>query len=269
MNRDPRAPPETRSLRDIQKAVQAYVLCGDPGAEARVLSTARVAARVRLDIYAQGYRMRLKEALEDDFQALRASMGEAAFERLADGYIEACPSKHFSLRYFGQALPAHLGRGEHAARPWLAELASFEWLLGEAFDAPGAVPLGIDALASVPPASWPALSFLLHPSVRRIDLAWNVPAVRAAVESGQDPPAAEAFEVRVPWLLWRKELKTYYRSLEPDEAAGLDRIGEGASFGRLCEDLCRWVAEDAVAARAAGFLRRWVMDGLLTEIRIV
>ncbi|MGH2578315.1 MAG: hypothetical protein ACRDG9_11305, partial [Actinomycetota bacterium] len=63
LSRDP-AP-----LREVQQAIQSYVLRGDRDAEARVLSTSRVDARTRLDIYAKGYRLRLLEALEEDFQA--------------------------------------------------------------------------------------------------------------------------------------------------------------------------------------------------------
>ncbi|MGQ0594641.1 MAG: HvfC/BufC N-terminal domain-containing protein [Gammaproteobacteria bacterium] len=256
------------SLREIQQAIQSYVLCGDRGAEARVLTTSRVDARTRLDIYAKGYRLRLLEALEEDFRALRASMGEEAFQRLAEDYIDAHPSAHFSLRHFGRHLPRHLSHGEYSASPWLFDLASFEWLLGEAFDAPGATLVTAEALASVTPASWPDMGFTLHPSVRRISLGWNVTRIRLAVESEEPPPGPERSEAAIPWLVWRQGLKTYYRSLEPAEAMSLDRVRDGVTFGNLCEDLCRWVAEDEVAARAAGFLRRWVTDGLVTEIHV-
>ncbi|MGH8567376.1 MAG: DNA-binding domain-containing protein [Gammaproteobacteria bacterium] len=256
------------SLREVQKAIQAYVLRGDRGAEARVLTTSRVDARTRLDIYAKAYRLRLLEALEEDFRAVRASMGEGAFRRLAEDYIDAHPSAHFSLRHFGRHLPRHLSHGEYSASPWLFDLASFEWLLGEAFDAPGATLVSTEALASMPPASWADMGFTLHPSVRRISLGWNVTRIRQAVESDEPLPAPECSQAVLPWLVWRQGLKTYYRSLEPDEAMSLDRVHSGATFGNLCEDLCPWVAEDEVAARAAGFLQRWVTDGLLTAIHV-
>jgi hypothetical protein len=261
--------PDPATLREVQRAIQSYVLRGDRDAEARVLSTSRVDARTRLDIYAKGYRLRLMEALEEDFRAVRALIGEGAFQRLAEGYIDAHPSAHFSLRYFGQHLPSCLCHGKYSASPWLFELASFEWLLGEAFDAPGATPVTPEALASVPPTSWPDMGFTLHPSVRRIELGWNVPRIRQAVESEERPPAPERSEVVLPWLVWRQGLTTYYRSLEPAEAMTLDRVREGATFGILCEDLCQWVAEDEVAARAAGLLRRWVTDGLVTAVRVL
>jgi hypothetical protein len=256
------------ALRDIQQAIQAYVLCGDRGAESGVQGTPRVDARTRLEIYAKGYRLRLLEALQEDYPALRARMGEEAFGWLAEGYIDAHPSTYFSLRYFGQHLPGDLSGGEHAGSPWLAELATFEWALGEAFDAPGAAVVMAEALSSVAPTSWPELGLTLHPSVRRLSLGWNVSRIRQAIDDGQPPPAPEAFESMVPWLVWRQGLGVYYRSLTAAEASSLDRARQGESFGALCEGLCAFMSEDEVALRAAGFLRRWVTDGLVAAIRV-
>jgi hypothetical protein len=65
------------------------------------------------------------------------------------------------------------------------------------------------------------------------------------------------------WLLWRRGVKTLFRSLDAFEAMILDAARAGASFGHLCEQVARQVDESAVAIRAATFLRGWIAEELI------
>ena len=67
----------------------------------------------------------------------------------------------------------------------------------------------------------------------------------------------------VAWVIWRPELMSNFRSLEPDEAAMLDAMIEGRPFPALCEALLAYVEEDQAPARAAGLLRSWVEEGMI------
>ena len=69
------------------------------------------------------------------------------------------------------------------------------------------------------------------------------------------------------WLLWRQDLRTYFRSLQPEEAAALDAAREGRAFGELCGLLSAQLGEAQAPAKAAGFLREWVESGLLIAVR--
>jgi hypothetical protein len=71
----------------------------------------------------------------------------------------------------------------------------------------------------------------------------------------------------VQWLLWRQDLRTYFRSLATGEAEALGAAREGQSFGELCTLLCAEFGEDQAPATAAGFLRGWVESGLLVATR--
>ena len=37
-------------------------------------------------------------------------------------------------------------------------------------------------------------------------------------------------------------------------------------FAAICEGLCEWVDAQNVAAHAAGLLKQWLTDGLISEI---
>lgn len=251
-------------LLDSQQRLQDYLLRNAGAADELVTADARADAAERLGVYANAYRLRLLEVLGNDYPALRAVAGEEAFERLGRAYIESHPSDTPSVRWFGRHLPEFLRLSEPGL---LAEIAAFEWRKGEVFDAPEAEALEIAAVAAVPPESWPQMCLLLQPALRRLNLRWNAPALCQAQEAEQELPPAEQSEEVVHWLLWRDaELDIRWRSLGDDEAAALDAVVDGASFGEICELLCQWVEPEDAAMHAAGLLKRWIFDGLVTEL---
>jgi hypothetical protein len=131
------------------------------------------------------------------------------------------------------------------------------------FDAADAEPLSAVALARIAPADWAELRFGFHPSVRRLALEWNAPQLWKALTEGGERPELELAAVPVEWLAWRQDLRTYFRSLEPPEAALLDAARAGSSFGELCELLA--AAHDAgqAPAQAAALLAAWLSSGLI------
>jgi hypothetical protein len=121
-------------------------------------------------------------------------------------------------------------------------------------------------MRAIPVARWFEIRLDFHPALRRLDLHWNVPALWQAVDRHEvDLPSLVSTEATVPWLLWRQDLKTFFRSLDPEEAWVLETARAGKTFGELCEGLCAFFPEDQVAAKAAGLMRRWVTDGLVAR----
>jgi hypothetical protein len=256
-------------LPQVQGDFQSYLLDGDSAAiEAHVIGTERVPVATRLSIYGDGYRTRLVDALAANFPVLSELLGEGDFETLATAYIGAHPSSFFSIRYYGNALADFLAtEPEYASAPVLAELARWEWAMTEVFDAADAGPIGPDDLARISPDEWAGMRFDWHPSVRRLTLAWNAPQIWKAVSDEAEPPEVGLSAEPVQWLLWRRELRTYFRSMQSAEVAALEAAREGQPFGELCALLCAQLGEAEAPAKAAGFLRDWVESGLLTGIR--
>jgi hypothetical protein len=252
-------------LPQIQGDFQSYLLRGDATIEAHVVGTERVPIATRLSIYGDGYRARLGEALQANFPVLSELLGEVDFETLATAYVRSHDSPFFSIRYYGNGLADFLATDpEYAGAAVLAEIARWEWAMTEVFDAADADSVGVSDLASVAPEEWAELRFGLHPSVRRLTLSWNAPQIWNAVSDGAEPPEVVFSPEPVQWLLWRHELRTYFRSLHPGEAEALEAVREGESFGDLCGLLCARFDEAEAPAKAAGFLRDWVESGLLT-----
>ena len=248
-------------LAALQNAFQGGLLGADTGVLARLRSTSKADAATLLAVYRNAYILRLMEALGDDHPALLKLIGEDEFAAMTRASAAAHPSRHPSIRWFGTKLPAFLrNTPPWAERPWLAELAAFERSLRDAFDAADAQPVGVEAMAAVAPEAWPDLRFRFLPSLRRLDLGWNV------AQTWKDETPPERLEAPVAWAFWRPELVTEYRSLEPDEASALDAAASGATFAELCEGLLRWRAPDQAPARAAGLLRAWLDQRLLAGV---
>lgn len=248
-------------LAELQQAFQGSLLDAGAGVLARLRPTSRADPATLFAVYRDAYILRLAEALGDDHPALAKQLGPDEFAALTRAYAAAHPSRRPSIRWFGARLPAFLGETPPwSERPWLAELAAFERSLRDAFDAADAAPIGVEALASVPPEAWPGLRFRFLPSLRRLDLAWSV----ARTWKEDAPP--ERLEAPVAWAFWRPELITEYRSLEPDEAWAIDAAASGAAFAELCDGLLRWHAADQAPARAAGLLRAWLDQRLLAAV---
>lgn len=259
------------ALQQLQRCFENYVLRPNVPMQApmasQVVSTARAEATTRLSIYANGYRLRLLEALETDYPALRALVGDEAFYELGRSYIKAQPSRFFNLRWYGGGFAEFL---RHACgdRPAWCELAVFEWAMGLAFDAADERPVRIEDVAAMPNESWPGLTFRLHASVQRLDLEWTVAEYWKAIDHKEAPQAVAQLSSPQAWLIWRKDLITYFRSLSDDEAWALDAARDGSSFAEICEGLCRWIAPEQVAMHAASLLRNWIGEELIAEIRV-
>ena len=257
------------ALADLQQAFQGYVLRDEASLAERIAGGQQVDPRQRLRVYFDAYRLRLLEALATDYEALRALMGDEAFGAACRAYVEATPSLFRNVRWYGGGLPEYL----RVTRPWveqpvLHEVASFEWTLTLAFDAPDAPVVRFDELAALPQQSWPVLGFVLHPSVHFLELRTNAPSLRKATDAGDPLPDAVLADDAKTWLIWRKALTAYFRSLSESESWALAAVREGANFTALCEGLCRWCSPDQAAAQAATLLRQWVDDELISDLTI-
>ena len=131
-------------LREHQQQLMAYLLGQDSTIADHVVDQGGITTDVRLGIYRNAYRIRLRETIDVDHPVLGTYLGDELFDRMVDGYIDQHPSSFSSLRQFADRLPKFLSTNTpFSEHPQIAELARFERLLLTAFDAADA--------SSVPP----------------------------------------------------------------------------------------------------------------------
>lgn len=252
------------TLRRTQKAFFDGVRVADPARFPRSAVTTNFTACQRAAVYIDAYRLRLAEALQDNFPALHTLLGDDAFFKMAQDYIDAHPSRHFSIRYFGDRLAEFLTAHSHyQQQPVIAEMARFEWALRDVFDAPDVQAASVTDLEQLNPQQWGDLKFCAHPTLRRMDLRWNVPALWLAIDAEEPPLAPQSEPQAVAWLIWRHDLRTRFESRPQEEMQAFDLLIGGASFGGLCEALASALGANHAPWCAANFLAGWLKQGWL------
>ena len=255
-------------LRDLQLRFQDYLVDGSEAIEADIVSTDNALAEHRLGTYYNAYRIRLIDALATDFSALQQYLGREAFENLILDYLHHYPSTRPSVRWVGRHLSDYLQQHyDSEDAEFLRELAQYEWAQASVFDAAASDQLvQLEDMMQVPAETWPDLRFTFKPAIEWVDLHWNVPQIEQACDRDESMPDKQRAEFPQRWLLWRREFKTHWRSLEVHEARALEQAFNGANFADICEGLLEWVDAEQVALTAAGFLKQWISDQLLTRL---
>jgi hypothetical protein len=236
-----------------------------------VAPNSRLTAFERLEIYNRQYWFRVLGAFAEDFPALRAVVGERAFEALSIAYLTAHPSRSFTLRNLGShivewltANPAMAGRRHELA----VDVARVEWAFVEAFDSGEREPLTLEQIATLDAGS----RLALQPHVQLIALSYPADTLvlslhdrdkRQTSEAGvkhehpEDAPARLLRMRRRPvWVAaHRLEFSIYYRRLAPEEFLTLSALRKGASLGEALDT--GFSSSRVPGERRAALVRRW------------
>jgi hypothetical protein len=256
-------------LETIQKQFQSAVMSSEQELPDFFVSTKKVSAEQRFEIYSEAYRLRLIECLEANYPILARHLGEDNFFELGMGYLYEYPSQHPSVRWFGDQLPEFIAETEkYGQNNFLIELAKLEWILTLVFDAADAPILSFADCAEIPPENWANLSFEFHPSLYRLDLEWNTVEIWEAYNQEKKRiPKPKKLAEEEAWIFWRKDLDVAFFPMNALEAEILDLAIEGKTWATLCETLLKNLNEEEVPNFIAPLLQRWLQQNLISLIK--
>lgn len=252
----------TITLRQIQQKFLAYLLQGKQTILPEIVTTPKISAIKRLDVYAVAYELRLLEILSQHYPNLKKMLGEKKFTQLGKAYIKANPSHHFSIRLFGQQLATFLAVHADTYPVINKEMAEFEWHIAEVTDAADAPMVTIEEFSKIPPEQWYALQLTLHPSARYQAFYSNVLPLWQALERGQKKPRVVYQPDPIFILFWRHHQQSYFMPLQAAQLAMMMGFMEKQNFGDICERLMDYMSEEEVITFAASNLRGWVEQGV-------
>ena len=258
---------ENLSLAELQISLQHYLLNEKNIVNEFTSETANFSRGERLGIYHEAYRLRLIDALRNDFPALEKFVGENSFIEFMDNYIAAHPSQHPSLRWFGKKLPAFLHDNENIQHHIATcELAEFEWAQVMAFDASNSNTATLDDVRTLQNTQWLTLQLEFQPALQKLHLKSNAPEIWQALTKDDDTIEPVIDDEAQDWLVWRDNLQVVYRAVDTKELWCLNAFLDGKNFSDICEGLCQWFESTEVPSRAAQYLQRWLQNGLVTKI---
>lgn len=223
-----------------------------------VLGNERMAPTDQLQVYNGAYLARLVEVLQGDYGALQHVLGEHDFRALMAKFLAAHPSRHPNLNQLGAPLPAFVARQRSLPqRAFLAELATLERAVAEAFDAPEFRAVTPEEMAAVPPEQWGKARLQVNPSVQLF--AFRHP-VDVFYQSWKEEKPVPVPARAANWLcVYRKDDRVWRQRLAKPAHAVLSALAAGRPLGEAIE--CAAGAEQ-VGEWFQGFAR----DGLFTAI---
>ncbi len=243
-------------------------------AETFIKRNDRLASVERLQIYNQQYWWRLLGAFGEDFPGVRAVLGQRRFERLALAYLQAHPSRSWTLRNLGSQLPGFLAENAElcgAAHALAVDMARLEWARTVAFDEAELTPVDPQRLAHLPPEK---LRFRLQPHLVLLTLRHPVDHLIAKLRQRQSEAASNAATgkhrastlslrarpVKAPIFIaaYRRGNIVRYRRLEPGAYRLLAALGKGTRLADACE--LAFAEERLPPERAAESVRTWFAE---------
>ncbi len=203
------------------------------------LSAAQVVAtgygpppRLRLDIYAQGYLLRLLECLRADFPTLRNTMGEGLFDLFARAYLLHHPSRSTTLFDLGAGFVPFLRSTRPAgySEPGFdlaLDLAALERARTESIRARGVEGESAAQLDPLLLLGGAPLRVAVPESVRLLHLSYPlIPLLEAVARGETQPPIPPA---RPTWIIIaRSHYRVSMHELEPWQWALLNHAQQGA-----------------------------------------
>lgn len=252
----------------------------DIGAEEleRVVTRSRaLAAADRLRVYGSAYFARLLECLREEFAVLAHALGGELFDEFAAGYLQAYPSRSYTLHHLGANFPRYLaetcpaGEDDSGWTAFVIDLATLERVYAEVFDGPGGEgrePFSADALLAVPPERWVHARLVPAAGFRLVELRCPVHEYISAVRRKADPAPPAPVETllgvhRRDYVVRRHRLTRPQFELLGAVASG---VPVGEAIGRAAG--AAGPGADTLFTDLRSWFRTWAAEGLFQAVEL-
>jgi hypothetical protein len=279
---DPLAPP---GLDRVQRWMQALILdqgtCEEaiaseraqaeiPAEQARtvVLPSKTLSSFERLDIYREMYLLRMEEALASDYPALKRFLGDEAFLRMVERYVEAYPSRSYTLNRLGDHLPEFLATMDDLPKhDFCHELSRLEYALTGVFDAGETAPLTPEAVRAVPQDAWETAR--LKPIEAFKLLAFDYPVSRYLGFVDEENPAPRLLRKKSWVVAYRRNYRVHRMDLAQPAHELLSALASGQTVGDAIVSVMTRKWRPAVKEKQLfEWFRDWMAEGLFQAVQL-
>lgn len=239
--------------------------------EAVISPSRALTSEQRLEIYVDAYFERLLECLREEFTVTCQCLGEDLFNAVAFGYLQAYPSRSYTLGDLGARFPQFLAESQlhsHATPPlapdswaeFVIELATFERSQREVFDGPGVEglpPWDLNGLLKLPQQAWNDLRLVAAPSLRLHQFKHRVSSYWIARRDGEDSADIECRPQQL--AIHRRDYQLERHELSAEQHTLLRELMAGASLGTAIAavTLAHPAASAAWSNQLGGWFQKW------------
>jgi hypothetical protein len=219
-------------------------------------------AAAGLTVYQNNYRAQLVGCIEQSFPRVHAWLGDDAFLRAAITHIDSHPPGAWTLDVYARNFDETLTT-LFPDNPDLHELAWIENALSEAFVAPDAEPVSIDALSAI---DWDSAQLRLSPSLMSRAATTNADSIWTALQEEREPPDGEMLAEPAGLIVWRRGFTSCLKKVDALEYEALVHLQSDGSFVALCDMLVDRLGEADAIAKAGALLAGWLGNELIAGV---
>jgi hypothetical protein len=252
----------------LQQQFMAFLRDESQDVSSAIIDSGKITRNRRLEIYHHAYRARLVEVMRDVFERTWAYLGDAQFDACATQFIEKHPPAQRTLNRFGDTFPDWLAT-QFPDDMEIAEVAIIDWQLRVAFDGANATPLTLADLSAITGDAWATVGFDFHPTLAVTPITHNAASIWEALEHGASPPEPVALTAPTWLVVWRREFRPHFVTVDAIEAAAIAMIQSRVSFAETCSALNEQFSRDTnldIVAIIGAALRRWIDDEMLVGV---
>jgi hypothetical protein len=223
----------------------------------------------RVEIYQAMYLMRMEEALESDYPALKHLLGDHGWSDLVRDYVGAHPSMSYTLNRLGDHLPRFVSKWAGAKRPAVChDLARLELAVAEVFDAPEVEPLSDAEIAAVPPASWERARLAPIEAFRLLAFRYPVNAYLQSVrDEDHDHPQMKRKDTYV--AVYRRDYSVRRHDLSQPAHDLLADLVAGKPLGKaVAAALRRGGRRAPTTEQLFRWFREWAAGGVFRSVKL-
>lgn len=186
----------------------------------------------RFSVYRNNVHASLLATLVAHFPVVRRLVGEEFFEATAVAFLRKHPPHTPVLSEYGVGFADFLQSFAPAdALPYLPDVARLEWALNVAHNAVDAPPLGLEALAALPPESAAEKQVVLHPATFVISSPWPVVSIWTTNTRDAEVRHLDLRGVGEAALVTRPALEVSVAMLPTGADMFIAALGRGESLG--------------------------------------
>lgn len=245
------------AYRETLELLQEAMLDSQPLAINLHLKNTRPALAQRVNIYIEGYRIRLVKAVLSDYPAVINVLGARVAEELAQNYVECTNSESYTLDAYPIGFAEYLA--DNCDNGFAVAIAMLESAIAEVFWLP-------DSTAFMPPATLTAdnlmgFCFVQRAASKLITLQYPVEEYLAAFREKCEVALPEPHKSYMFVVRHNNEVKRHV--LSDAEYLVLSGLLSGAAVGNVLEDMIAQyptLTED-IEQNLQNYFASWILNG--------